>query len=382
MPDQQKPIICFVWDNIGPLHADRCAAVAKKLGSNWRVLGIELGGRSATYNWIPASGANFSKITLFPEMSSKNLHSWSLFWRLFLAIRRSGARHVFLCHYEKTFILLTAVVLRAVGCRVFAMFESKYDDYPRYLWRECLKSLFLLPYQGCLAASIRSQDYVRFLGIKRERIKLGYCTASVERIRHLAGTPPAPDGVPFAERHFTMVARLLARKNIERVLHALAILRDRFGLLRDLVICGDGPLAADLRSLSGQLGLDTQVRFLGFVQTEEVAKVLGSTMALLLVSYEETFGQAVIEAQAMGCPVIVTENCGVRDEFVKSGVNGFVVEADNIEGMAHFMAALCQDEALWRSFAKAALQNEALIDVSRFAHSVSELVEGRPLATP
>jgi L-malate glycosyltransferase len=381
MLDEQKRTICFVWDNFGPLHADRCAAVAERLGSNWRVIGIELGGRSATYNWIPASGANFSKITLFPETPTEKVRSWSLFWRLLFAIRRSGARDVFLCHYEKTFILLTAVVLRAFGRRAFTMLDSKYDDSPRYLWREYLKSLFFLPYQGCLAASIRSQEYVRFLGIRRERIKPGYDTVSVERIRYLAGTQPAPDGVPFVARHFTMVARLLARKNIEHVLHALAILRDRFGLRRDLIICGDGPLEADLRALSGQLGLDTQVRFLGFVQTDEVAKVLGSTLALLLVSYEETFGQAVLEAQAMGCPVIITENCGARDELIKSGVNGFVVEADNIEGIAHFMAALCQNEAMWRSFAKATLQNEGLIDVCRFANSVSELVEGLPLPT-
>ena len=382
MSDKKKSTICFVWDNFGPLHVDRCAAVAEKLGSSCSILGIELGGRSPTYNWISPSGTNFTKITLFPETSSEKVPFVSLFWRLFSAIWRSGARDIFLCHYEKRFILLTAIVLRVVGRRVFTMFDSKYDDYPRYLLREYLKSLFLLPYHGCLAASIRSQEYVRFLGIRRERIKPGYNTVSVERIRGLAGTQPAPDGVPFAERHLTMVARLLPRKNIEHVLHALAILRDRFGLHRDLVICGDGPLAADLRALSEQLGLDNQVKFLGFVQTEEVAKVLGWTVALLLVSYEETFGQAVIEAQAMGCPVIVAENCGARDELVRSGVNGFVVEADNIEGMAHFMAALCQDEALWRSLAKAALQNEALIDVSRFAQSVSELMEVRPLATP
>ena len=76
--------------------------------------------------------------------------------------------------------------------------------------------------------------------------------------------------------------------------------------------------------LSAQLGLETQVRFLGFVQTDEVAKVLGQPLALLQVSYEETFGQAVVEAQAMGCPVIISENCGAKDELVKSGVNGYL----------------------------------------------------------
>ena len=205
MATPQKPTICFVWDNFGPLHADRCAAVAERLGNNWRVVGIELGGRSATYSWTPASGENFTKITLFPETTSENVGFWSMFWRLLLAIRRSAARDIFLCHYQQPYIFLLAVVMCVVGRRVFSIVESKFDDYPRYLWRECLKSLFFLPYRGCLGASTRSLDYVRFLGIKRERIKPGADTVNVERIRRLAGHPPAPDGVPFAARHFTMV---------------------------------------------------------------------------------------------------------------------------------------------------------------------------------
>src|ERR1700683_3505303 len=130
MLDDKKPTICFVWDNFGPLHADRCTAVAKRLGSNRRILGIELGGRSAAYNWIPASGSDFRKITLFRDTTTENVSSWSLFWRLLLAIARSDARDIFLCHYEKTFVFMTAIVLRSFGCRVFTMLDSKYDDQP------------------------------------------------------------------------------------------------------------------------------------------------------------------------------------------------------------------------------------------------------------
>ena len=147
--------------------------VVRRLRISWVEIGafsvLSLEGAVRLTIGYPASGTNFSKITSFSgDIERRRLALVICSWRLLFAIHRSGAHHVFLCHYEKTFILLTAVVLRGFGRRVYTMFDSKYDDYPRYLWREYLKSQFFLPYQGCLAASIRSQDYVRFLGIRRD----------------------------------------------------------------------------------------------------------------------------------------------------------------------------------------------------------------------
>ena len=94
----------------------------------------------------------------------------------------------------------------------------------------------------------------------------------------------------------------------------------------------------------------------------------------MLASTEEQFGIAVLEAIAMGVPPIVSENCGVRDSFVRDGVNGFVVRAEDAGAIAERMAALAGDESLWRRMAEANAPFAAKADASLFAQSVEALL--------
>jgi glycosyltransferase involved in cell wall biosynthesis len=118
------------------------------------------------------------------------------------------------------------------------------------------------------------------------------------------------------------------------------------------------------------------VIFHGFVQTEQVCQILADTLALLLPSIEEQFGNVVIEAQALNVPVIVSENCGARDELVRSGVNGFVIEPDNPAGLTFFMSLISKDEQLWRRMCCAAPQYASKGDVMEFTLAVERLIEG------
>ncbi|WP_156396166.1 MULTISPECIES: glycosyltransferase family 4 protein [unclassified Caulobacter] len=365
----QRPLI-FLWENFGPLHVDRCEAVAHAMPSR-RVIGLEVLSESTDYDWISASSQKFEKITLAARADPK---AWSP-WRIAAVIARLRPEAVFFCHYQRAEIFLAATLARAMGVRVFTMNDSKFDDYPRELWREVAKSLFFLPYQGALAASRRSADYLRFFGIRKDRIAHGYDSISVARIRDLAKAPPAPDGAAFEGRHFTIVARLLPKKNIALALRALAILA-RAGQARKLVICGSGPLEFELKALAKDLGVSSLVDFKGFAQTEEVCRILAQTLVLILPSVEEQFGQVIPEALSMGVPVLVSDNCGARDHLVETGVNGFIFEPTNVEGLAYFMRLLSTDESTWRSMALAALRIAGRGDVSQFVTGVRQLVDG------
>ena len=115
--------------------------------------------------------------------------------------------------------------------------------------------------------------------------------------------------------------------------------------------------------------------FEGFVQTEQVCELLATTLVLLLPSVEEQFGIAALEAIAMGVPVIVSDNCGVRDRHVRAGINGFVVEPDSARGMANFMTHLGSKETRWRQMAAACAPFAEAGDVSWFARAVEALTE-------
>lgn len=359
----------FVWDNFGPMHNDRCSAVAQ--AANRPVIGIELYEGSDTYAWEAEAAEKFERITLFPE--SRRNQKWALFRQLVRTYRRIGRADWFMCHYERPEILLFAIFLRAMRQRVFTMGCSKFDDLPRRASREYLKTLWMTPYHGAIGSGDRSKDYLRFLGFDPSTIAGEYNTVSVARIKALAGCPPAPDGTGFEQRDFSIVARFVPKKNLLVAIEAFGIFARNSHRCRKLNLCGSGPLEPELRAKVAELGLVDRVIFHGFLQSHDIAKILGSSLALVLPSIEEQFGNVVIEAQAMGLPVILSDRCGARDHLVRSGQNGFIVEPDNPQGLAFFLGLLDRDEDLWKSMCFSAQSFSMKGDVARFADAVIQL---------
>lgn len=367
--------LVFIWDNFGPLHADRCNAVAQKFAGREQVIGLELAGRSGVYDWLPENGSHFRKVTLVTGCTLEEIPFAQRFGKTLSACLSMGrGSRYFLCHYQDPAIFLVTCALRLLGRPVFAMGCSKFDDYPRKLRREFIKSILYAPYKGVISSGNRSCDYMRFMGFEQDEIRSAYNTVSLERIRTLAGIPPAPQGTPFRDRHFTIVARMVAKKNISMILKAMKIHAEQVPNPRSLHIFGTGPLEAELRHQAREAGIAQLVHFRGFLQTQDISRAYGNSLALLLPSIEEQFGNVVPEAQAMGLPVILSDNCGSRDLLVRSGVNGFVVEADNPTGTAFFMRLLSEDEDLWRNMCLASQQFVEAADSARFAEAVEALV--------
>ncbi len=375
MPKYKKQRLGFVWEQFGPYHMDRCEAVSKHLGDAFEVIGLEIAGSSRTYEWEQTgSGENFTKETLFPGRIFEETWFWPRLVRLVGHCIKGRIKHLFLCHYERPEIFLLALLMRLLGRRVYVMQASKFDDKQRFLLRELGKRVLYIPYHGAIVGSDRTRSYLRFLGFRDDRLFPGYDTVSVDRIRRLAGAPPAPAGMPYPRRHFTIIARLVAKKNIPMAIAAYEIHRDEAGAdVRDLHICGSGELEGELRLDVERRGLEG-VKFLGFLQAEGVARLLGTTLALILPSTEEQWGLVINEALAMGVPILCSDRVGARDSLVRVGVNGYVFEPDNVQGLARLMGQIAGDETQWRAFAEAALSFAEKGDATHFAKAVAEMV--------
>lgn len=254
------------------------------------------------------------------------------------------------------------------------MQNSKFDDCPRMLPRECLKLILYYPYNGVLVGSFRSKDYLSFLGFRKRPKVLGYNTLSLNRIRALSKAKPAPAGTAFEDRHFTIIARLVPKKNLLMALEAYAIYREKIVEPRLLHIYGNGPLGNEIQEKIKEKKLEKHIFLHGFVQTEGIAEALGKTLVLILPSIEEQFGNVVIEAQAMGLPVIASESCGACDELVRSGINGFTIKPDAPKSLACFMQKLCEDKVLWTNMCEKAHKFAPLGDVKRFVKGVETLI--------
>jgi len=371
----QHPAVLFIWDRFGPYHVDRCEAAGRLLSGRFDVTGVEIASFDDIYRWKKSAGGHdFTKITLFPNVRRLSVNPLRCWLSLMAACLRLRARYVFACNYEDPVIFFAMLILRMTGAKIVVMQDSKFDDKPRRLPWEFLKRLIYAPYHAALVASTRSAEYLAFLGFRRDRIFIGYDTVSVERIRTLSQTAPAPGGVPHADRHFTVIARFVPKKNLRLALDAYArFVAQNPGTTRELHLCGAGDLEQELKEHAARLGL-SGVRFRGFLQEAAIASTLGSTLALILPSIEEQFGLVINEAVAMGVPVLLSDNCGARDMLVRTAVNGYIFEPDNSDGLAHFMSMLANDAAEWERLCRGNGRFVQVSDTGYFAQAVERVI--------
>ena len=157
-------------------------------------------------------------------------------------------------------------------------------------------------------------------------------------------TLPARDALRtelgFAGDVLVFAGRLGPQKDLGVLLEALANVPDA-----SLVVAGDGPERAALERRAQELGLDGRVSFLGAVPRERVLRLFAAADASVLSSAWENFPHTVVEALAVGCPVISTSVGGVP-EVVRDGENGLLVPPSDPAALGAAIARFLGDRAL------------------------------------
>lgn len=110
-----------------------------------------------------------------------------------------------------------------------------------------------------------------------------------------------------------------------------------------LKIGGDGEEKANLLELVRALNVEDQVFFLGQLTREQVKEEISSADAFVLSSKYETFGVVLIEALALGKPVIATK-CGGPESIVTPEV-GYLVENNSEEELSKAMLELIANKS-------------------------------------
>lgn len=134
------------------------------------------------------------------------------------------------------------------------------------------------------------------------------------------------------ENLFVMVGRLEKRKHYEHAIMAFKI-AVKYKPEINLIIIGDGPLKSNLVRLIKDLSLEKNVTLLGAVDEQTKLDLLSRAQALIHLGYPEGFGIVIVEALAMGVPV-VTYNVPPMNEIIVDKVHGVLVEKDNIGDLA------------------------------------------------
>ncbi len=135
--------------------------------------------------------------------------------------------------------------------------------------------------------------------------------------------------------YLTCVSSLEYRKGIFDLVNGFALVADKFPTLRVLIVGADPTKSkkyeTELKSLIVSLGLKERVILYG--RSQEVKKILSTSLALVLPSYWEGLSRAILEAMAMAKPILASR-AGGNPEQVRDGVNGFLFEPKNPSDLA------------------------------------------------
>ena len=152
-------------------------------------------------------------------------------------------------------------------------------------------------------------------------------------------------GVP-AGTNLLYVGRVARDKNLDFLLECFRELRAA-GLDVNLVIAGTGPYLEDFRKrCEGE-----RVHFLGYVEGEDLSRAYASADVFVFPSTTDTYGNVVLEAQASGLPVVVS-NIGGPKEIIRRDVSGFVTNVDETAEFVTHVRALVDSPGLRESMGR------------------------------
>lgn len=177
--------------------------------------------------------------------------------------------------------------------------------------------------------------------------------AAVDAFRRDVGLA---EGAPF----FLMAAEMIPRKRHADLLEAYELLTRRVGASAPwLVLAGKGVLEDELRGRARRLGVSDRVRFAGF--RRDVAVAMQGAVAVLLTSEQEGLPRCLLEAMALGTPVIATRIRGNVD-LLDDGC-GLLVEVGDRPGLAAAMLAAVEDPSAAHERARRARQKADQFDL-------------------
>lgn len=193
---------------------------------------------------------------------------------------------------------------------VTAVSESLRDD--TYSSFEILSNIEVIP---------NFIDLERFKKQPKEHFKLAICPNGEKLLMHTS--------------NFRKV------KRIEDIIQVFAKVQKQ--VPSKLLLVGDGPERSGIEALCRDLGVASDVRFLGKLDTIEEALSLADLF--FLTSEKESFGLAALEAMACEVPVISSDAGGIPEVNIH-GVTGFVSKIGDIDDMVANTVKILKDEAL------------------------------------
>ncbi|MEM4188257.1 MAG: glycosyltransferase family 4 protein, partial [Candidatus Hadarchaeum sp.] len=240
------------------------------------------------------------------------------------------------------FVLRKPLVIKVVGdfawerATTAGLTTDDFESFQqnRYGWRiEWLKAVRTFWIRRAHQVIVPSQYLARWVanwGVSKDRIFVIY-----NAVARVDGVEPSPVPLKTSFRAIT-VGRLVPWKRIDQLLEALSHLPEI-----GLVVIGDGPERSQLEALARKLGVSERVHFAGSLSKFETLRLMAACDLFVLNSTYEGLPHVVLEAMALGLPVVATA-VGGTPEVVKDGETGILVPPEG-DGLIEALRGLVED---------------------------------------
>jgi 1,2-diacylglycerol 3-alpha-glucosyltransferase len=412
--------IVLVFSSFSPYHHARALALRRACGEKgYRLIIAAMTAPSLSHQWTPDIDSGIHVLCRSGSDGNVSLKELLLAWTRFLKVHRPAV--VVIAGYWPFSITLLSLVAIAKGIPRILMTESHAATAKGTVFAAFAKRLLVSSFSAALVGGKPHTEYLLSLGFNSARIRDGYdCVENDFFAKEAAVIRGQAD--KFRDRYclpdnfFLSVARLVPKKNIGTLITAYVEYCNRVcEKALDLVIVGDGELAAKLRQQCAALGHPVRdvshenftaettplsllgpsekpkVHFYGPRKINELPTFFALARAFVLPSIEEEWGLVVNEAMASGCPVIVSERAGCAQDLlpeafagesqsycpakVKLRSSGVLFDPERVEDLVHALKMMTFAPELRQSMAANAGRVVERYSPRRFAVHTLQLAE-------
>jgi glycosyltransferase involved in cell wall biosynthesis len=222
---------------------------------------------------------------------------------------------------------------------------------------------------GALAIGCNARrDFVRW-GMRRERIHL----LPYSRDGHSGAaeaTRGAEDRVVFG-----FVGAICARKGVDCLLAAFGLVAPRFPSAR-LLLVGRNEMQGDLSRLVADNPGRDRIEIRASVPAGQVYEILALMDVFVMPSRFDGWGVALHEAAWAGCALISSPTCGAAQHLIIPGQTGKLVEAGQVDELAHAMAEYASEPLLAERYGAAAVRVASDFSTAANARRLRSILDG------
>jgi len=222
-----------------------------------------------------------------------------------------------------------------------------------------------------ISVSRDEAEHAVALGIGRRKLVLienGIETWTAERVARVRAETRVRLGISTNDVVVGFLGRLAPQKAPEVAVHVFRRLLDERPATR-VVLAGDGPEGARMRSLIDELGIADRVLMLPAANGPDVIPAFD---LFLMTSRYEGFPYVLLEALAAGCTIVTTRVGGVAD-CVVDGANGTIVDSLDPDPIARAVLAIVSDSGRLAAMRAKARDRAGLFSIDRMLDRTADL---------